>query len=84
MSQQVVNQGAVNRYDIVGSFLRPEVLKEAREKYSAGEISYQELQEVEDQEITKLINKEKEIGLRYVTDGEFRRSYWHLDVFLGT
>ncbi|KFN89676.1 5-methyltetrahydropteroyltriglutamate--homocysteine S-methyltransferase [Tetragenococcus muriaticus] len=83
MSQQVVNQGAVNRYDIVGSFLRPEVLKEAREKYSAGEISYQELQEVEDQEITKLINKEKEIGLRYVTDGEFRRSYWHLDFFWG-
>ncbi|MDN6846388.1 MAG: 5-methyltetrahydropteroyltriglutamate--homocysteine methyltransferase, partial [Tetragenococcus koreensis] len=73
MSQQVVSQDAVNRYEIVGSFLRPEALKEAREKFGAKEISYQELQEVEDQEITKLIAKEKEIGLKYITDGEFRR-----------
>lgn len=83
MSQQVVSQDAVNRYEIVGSFLRPEALKEAREKFGAKEISYQELQEVEDQEITKLIAKEKEIGLKYITDGEFRRSYWHLDFFWG-
>lgn len=83
MSQQVVSRDAVNRYEIVGSFLRPEALKEAREKFGAKEISYQELQEVEDQEITKLITKEKEIGLKYITDGEFRRSYWHLDFFWG-
>lgn len=83
MSQQVVNQGAVNRYEIVGSFLRPEKLKKAREQYSIGKISYPKLQEVEDQEIVRLINKEKEVGLKYVTDGEFRRSYWHLDFFWG-
>lgn len=83
MSQQVVNQGAVNRYEIVGSFLRPEKLKKAREQYNIGKISYPKLQEVEDQEIVRLINKEKEVGLKYVTDGEFRRSYWHLDFFWG-
>lgn len=83
MSQQVVSQDAVNRYEIVGSFLRPEALKKAREKYIAGTISYQELEEVEDQEITKLIDKEQEVGLKYITDGEFRRSYWHLDFFWG-
>ncbi|GAA3024646.1 5-methyltetrahydropteroyltriglutamate--homocysteine S-methyltransferase [Tetragenococcus solitarius] len=83
MSQQVVNQGAVNRYEIVGSFLRPEKLKKAREQYSIGKISYPKLQEVEDQEIVRLVNKEKEVGLKYVTDGEFRRSYWHLDFFWG-
>lgn len=83
MGKQVVSQGAVNHYDIVGSFLRPKVLKEARKKYGREEISLQELRKVEDQEITKLINKEKEVGLAYITDGEFRRSYWHLDFFWG-
>ncbi|AYW47933.1 5-methyltetrahydropteroyltriglutamate--homocysteine methyltransferase [Tetragenococcus osmophilus] len=83
MGKQVVSQRAVNRYDIVGSFLRPKVLKEARKKYGREEISLQELRKVEDQEITKLINKEKEVGLVYITDGEFRRSYWHLDFFWG-
>ena len=71
------------RYDIVGSFLRPQTIKEAREKYAAGNMTQAELTRVEDEEIKKLVAKQKEIGLKAVTDGEFRRSYWHLDFFWG-
>ncbi|WP_042200604.1 5-methyltetrahydropteroyltriglutamate--homocysteine S-methyltransferase [Paenibacillus camerounensis] len=71
------------RYDIVGSFLRPAALKEARVKYKNGEISASQLKEVEDAEIVKLVAKQKEVGLLAVTDGEFRRSWWHLDFFWG-
>ncbi|MBN2983070.1 5-methyltetrahydropteroyltriglutamate--homocysteine S-methyltransferase [Cohnella algarum] len=67
------------RHDIVGSFLRPEALKEARRKFRDGEISSAELKAVEDREIARLVGKQKEAGLRAVTDGEFRRSWWHLD-----
>ncbi|MGC5774885.1 5-methyltetrahydropteroyltriglutamate--homocysteine S-methyltransferase [Paenibacillus pabuli] len=71
------------RYDIVGSFLRPSTLKEARLKYQNGEITSEQLQEVENAEIIKLVQKQKEVGLQAVTDGEFRRSWWHLDFFWG-
>ncbi len=71
------------RFDIVGSFLRPQAIKVSREKYAAGELSLEELTKVEDREIEKLVAKQKEIGLKAVTDGEFRRSYWHLDFFWG-
>ena len=71
------------RYDIVGSFLRPAALKEAREKFARGEISQAELTAVEDQEIKDLVQKEVAAGLKVVSDGEFRRSYWHLDTFWG-
>lgn len=67
------------RYDIVGSFLRPQSLKEARTKFAAGEISQEELTVVEDKSIANLVDKEKEAGLLAVTDGEFRRAMWHLD-----
>lgn len=70
-------------YDIVGSFLRPAKLKEARAKYENGEFSLYELREVENEEIKKLVKKEIDSGLKIVTDGEFRRSYWHLDTFWG-
>jgi len=66
-------------YDIVGSFLRPEELKEARKNFNQEKISQEELTKIEDQEIKKLIQKEEELGLKAVTDGEFRRSWWHLD-----
>ncbi len=69
------------RYDIVGSFLRPQALKEAREKFQIGKITKAELTQVEDEEIKKLVDKQKKLGLKAVTDGEFRRSYWHLDFF---
>jgi len=71
------------RYDIVGSFLRTDEIKTARIQYKNGEITAQQLSAVEDMEIAKLVKKEKEIGLKAVTDGEFRRSWWHLDFFLG-
>ena len=71
------------RYDIVGSFLRPEKLKNAREKFNNGEISHDELTEFENYAIIDLIKQEEAVGLKAVTDGEFRRSYWHLDFFWG-
>lgn len=70
-------------YDIVGSFLRPDKLKEARTDFEAGKITQAELTKVEDEAIIDLINKQEKIGLKAVTDGEFRRSWWHLDFFWG-
>ena len=72
-------QKAPFRLDHVGSFLRPERLKEARAKFNDGEITVEELERVENEEIVALIEKEKELGLKSVTDGEFRRAFWHLD-----
>lgn len=73
----------VNRYEIVGSFLRPEELKAAREKFEAGNLTQAELTKVEDQAIEELVEKQKAAGLEVFSDGEFRRSYWHLDFFWG-
>lgn len=66
-------------YDQVGSLLRSQPLKVAREQFAQGELSQEQLTAVEDQEIIKLIAKQKEVGLKAVTDGEFRRRWWHLD-----
>lgn len=71
------------RYDIVGSFLRPAGLKEAREQFAAGTITKEALTQVENDCITTLIAQEKEAGLHAVTDGEFRRRWWHLDFLAG-
>ena|SRR3712207_1453027 len=71
------------RADIVGSFLRPAELKEARARFEAGEISAADLRAVEDKLITELIARQKAHGLKVITDGEFRRSYWHLDFMWG-
>lgn len=71
------------RYDMVGSFLRTQAIQEAREKFAAGKINQAELERIEDAEIEKLVAKQKKLGLKSVTDGEFRRSYWHLDFFWG-
>ncbi len=76
-------QNIVSRSEIVGSFLRPEALKVARDAYQKGEISLSDLKKIEDQTITELVAKQKDVGLTYVSDGEFRRSYWHLDFFWG-
>jgi 5-methyltetrahydropteroyltriglutamate--homocysteine methyltransferase len=64
---------------MVGSLLRTLPLKEAREKHQQGAISAEALKEVEDREIKALIKRQEEIGLQAVTDGEFRRAYWHFD-----
>lgn len=70
-------------FDIVGSFLRPERLKEARAKYENKEITSEELKVIEDECIKDLIEKQKNAGLKVITDGEFRRSWWHLDFMWG-
>ena len=71
------------RADHVGSLLRPAALKEAREKRAKGEISAAQLAAIEDREIESIIRKQEETGLRSITDGEFRRSWWHLDFLWG-
>ena len=71
------------RCDIVGSFLRPDVLKQARADFNAGVIDTAQLKCVEDVSIRDLVAKQKAAGLKVVTDGEFRRSYWHLDFMWG-
>ena len=71
------------RADQVGSLLRSAPVKAARTKRLAGEITPAQLKAVEDTEIAKLVAKQEEIGLQGVTDGEFRRSWWHYDFLAG-
>ncbi|HEY6024082.1 MAG TPA: 5-methyltetrahydropteroyltriglutamate--homocysteine S-methyltransferase [Pseudolabrys sp.] len=71
------------RADHVGSLLRPAALKKAREQHANGEISPAQLKEIEDREIERVIKKQEEVGLQSITDGEFRRSWWHLDFLWG-
>ncbi|MBV8754840.1 MAG: cobalamin-independent methionine synthase II family protein [Hyphomicrobiales bacterium] len=71
------------RADHVGSILRSAPIKEARAKREAGAISADELKETEDREIEKIIKKQEEVGLQAITDGEYRRAWWHFDFFEG-
>ena len=71
------------RADHVGSFLRPESVKKARKQLQDNEITAEDLRIVEDEAIRQLVEKQKQCGLKAVTDGEFRRSWWHLDFFAG-
>ena len=71
------------RADHVGSLLRPAALRDARGKRAKSEISAAQLKAVEDREIERVIKSQEEVGLRSVTDGEFRRSWWHLDFLWG-
>ena len=71
------------RFDYVGSFLRPAKLKEARQQFAEEKISADELKAVEDDGIRELVAKQKKAGYHVITDGEFRRSYWHLDFMWG-
>lgn len=71
------------RYDIVGSFLRTAAIHEARARFESGAISAKELAQVEDAEIRTLVQKEETVGLKAVTDGEYRRSFWHMDFLWG-
>lgn len=70
-------------YDYVGSFLRPYRLKQAREAFAKGTISREQLTETENACISELVSKLKELGYHVITDGEFRRSAWHLDFMWG-
>lgn len=85
MTTKTINERktAPFRFDNVGSFLRPLRLKEARDAFAKNTISEEELKSVEDEAIEELIEKQKEIGLKAITDGEFRRSWWHLDFMWG-
>ena len=67
------------RADQVGSLLRSDLVKQARLQKSAGDISADQLRSIEDQEISRIVQKQKEVGLQAVTDGEFRRAWWHFD-----
>ena len=71
------------RADVVGSYLRPDYLTEARAKFARGEINQQALTKIENKAITDLVHKQKAAGLHVITDGEFRRSWWHLDFMWG-
>ena len=70
-------------FEAVGSYLRPAELKEARAKFADGKISATDLRGIEDRLITEVIKQQKVHRLPYITDGEFRRSYWHLDFMWG-
>ena len=67
------------RYDHVGSFLRPEYLLEARAQKAKGEIGAEQLRAVEDRAITEIVKFQEDVGLKSVTDGEYRRTYFHID-----
>ena len=67
------------RADHVGSLLRPQELLQAREDFAAGRISKDDLRRVEDESIRKIVGMQEEVGLQSATDGEFRRTSWHMD-----
>ena len=67
------------RYDHVGSFLRPEYLLQARAQKAKGEINADQLRAVEDKAITEIVRFQESVGLKAITDGEFRRTYFHID-----
>jgi 5-methyltetrahydropteroyltriglutamate--homocysteine methyltransferase len=67
------------RADHVGSFLRPKVLLDAREQFKQGSLSSQELRRVEDNAIRDIVKFQQDLGLQGITDGEFRRTYFHID-----
>jgi 5-methyltetrahydropteroyltriglutamate--homocysteine methyltransferase len=67
------------RFDHVGSFLRPKVLLEARADKAAGKITAQQLRVIEDQAIAEIVAFQQDVGLKSITDGEFRRAYFHID-----
>ena len=71
------------RADHVGSLLRPHELHELREKVRLGEGSAQELKQAEDRLIREVVKLQEDLGLRSITDGEFRRDWWHIDFLAG-
>lgn len=74
---------ALPKFDHVGSFLRPQRIKEARVQFANGELTKDQLWDIENEEIEKLVQQQVDNGLKIVTDGEYRRSYFHLDFMWG-
>ena len=77
------NEKAKVHYEVVGSFLRPAELKAAKADYNLGKISKSELRAIEEKHIAEIIDKQKKAGLKFITDGEYSRTYWHLDFMWG-
>ncbi|WP_034946979.1 cobalamin-independent methionine synthase II family protein [Erwinia oleae] len=77
------NKSAQSRAEVVGSFLRPAAVKQARERFQAGALDATALRRVEDEAIRDVVAKQRACGLKVVTDGEFRRAWWHFDFFDG-
>src|SRR3569833_3921003 len=67
------------RADQVGSLLRPAALVEARTRFKTGAIDAEELLKHEDESIRAAVARQESVGLQSITDGEFRRDYWHID-----
>jgi 5-methyltetrahydropteroyltriglutamate--homocysteine methyltransferase len=67
------------RADQVGSLLRPQALKEARARFQRSEITKEQLRAIEDDAIRDVVKKQEAIGLQSITDGEFRRTFFHID-----
>lgn len=76
-------QQAPFRAEVVGSFLRPDDIKVARQQFSRGELSAPQLRAIEDEAIRRVVEQQCACGLHVVTDGEFRRAWWHFDFFDG-
>src|SRR5271156_3116112 len=71
------------RADHVGSLLRPAALKDPREEFQVGAIDAAARKAGEDREIQRVIKQQEDVGLKGIIDGEFRRSWWHLDFLWG-
>src|ERR671938_1951348 len=71
------------RADHVGSLLRPQDLHEARAKNRRGELSDAELKAIQDRDIREVVKMQEALGLQSITDGEFRRDWWHIDFLHG-
>ena len=78
-----MSNSAPFRADQVGSLLRPAELKQARADHTAGKINREQLRAVEDRCIQDVVRKQEDVGLQAVTDGEFRRAWWHFDFLAG-
>ena len=79
MSTSTLHVALPARHDHVGSFLRPDYLLQARARKARGEIDAAQLREVEDRAITEIVKFQEDIGIRAITDGEYRRTYFHID-----
>lgn len=72
-----------HHFDVVGSFLRPANLKNAKAELEAGKITELQYKTIKQNAIRELVEKQKKAGLHYITDGEYNRKFWHLDFFWG-
>lgn len=79
----IMSEKFSSHYDIVGSYLRPNKLKEAKQNLADGKIDQANYDEILRKEIHRVVERQAKLGLKAVTDGEFGRSWWHLDFLAG-